>query len=358
MPSRDQRAARRSCDQLRGDKSLAARRVTARRATAIGLLAIVLWSAMAGLIRVVAESFGATTGVALIYTVASVGLWATRRPQRLRSFSVSYLVIAGGLFVFYEIAAGLSLALASSTAQTIQVGVVNYFWPTLTVLLLVVVKRGRGVSRLVVPGILVATAGIIWVVGGDAGLSPTSIYDNVASNSVPYALALAGAISWSFYNVFSPRLAAGQDAITIFVTAVAITLWIVCAITGAHWTAATAKPSAFLALLVAGIVIASGYASWNVGLLRGNTTFLASASYATPVLSSAIAAILLGGTLSPSFWEGVALVVCGSLLSLRATRDGGAALKPPRQTDDPQPRIDNHAQLSSRIGSARAASRT
>jgi hypothetical protein len=52
---------------------------------------------------------------------------------------------------------------------------------------------------------------------------------------------------------------------------------------------------------------------------------LASASYATPVLSSAVAATLLGTTLPVAFWQGVALVVAGSLLSWHATRDRGPA---------------------------------
>lgn len=41
--------------------------VVSSRATAAGLMAIVLWSFMAGTVRIVSESFGATLGSALIY---------------------------------------------------------------------------------------------------------------------------------------------------------------------------------------------------------------------------------------------------------------------------------------------------
>lgn len=42
------------------------------QATMIGLMAILLWSLMTGLVRVVADAFGATLGSALIYTCGAV----------------------------------------------------------------------------------------------------------------------------------------------------------------------------------------------------------------------------------------------------------------------------------------------
>ena len=58
--------------------------VVSSRATAVGLMAIVLWSFMAGTVRIVAESFGATLGSALIYTVGGVLLLVFRRPAPIR----------------------------------------------------------------------------------------------------------------------------------------------------------------------------------------------------------------------------------------------------------------------------------
>ena len=61
-------------------------------------------------------------------------------------------------------------------------------------------------NALIVPGVVVATAGVASVIGGDAGLSFASIAANVSSWPVPYALALMDAIAWSCYSVFSPSL--------------------------------------------------------------------------------------------------------------------------------------------------------
>ncbi|MFT4218756.1 MAG: hypothetical protein QM619_16460 [Micropruina sp.] len=121
-----------------------------RRATLTGLSAIVLWSAMVGLIRVVAESFGAALGAALIYTLAAIVLWLVRRPTDVRTFPIAYLLIGGGLFVVYEVTVGLAVGWAADGRQAIEVSIVNYLWPTLMVLLTLLVRRGRRVKSPVV----------------------------------------------------------------------------------------------------------------------------------------------------------------------------------------------------------------
>lgn len=77
---------------------------------------------------------------------------------------------------------------------------------------------------------------------------------------------------------------------------------------------------AMLELLVAGSAMAAGYALWNIGVLRGNLTLLATASYFTPVLSTLFAALWLSTRLTTAFWQGVLMVTAGSLLCWAATR--------------------------------------
>ncbi|WP_413705479.1 hypothetical protein [Pseudomonas sp. Pseusp16] len=50
--------------------------------------------------------------------------------------------------------------------------------------------------------------------------------------------------------------------------------------------------------------MAGGYALWNIGILRGNLTLLATVSYFAPVLSSAFASVWLGDVLNKQFWQG------------------------------------------------------
>jgi drug/metabolite transporter (DMT)-like permease len=73
-------------------------------------------------------------------------------------------------------------------------------------------------------------------------------------------------------------------------------------------------------LLMCGIALGFGYAAWNIGILHGNVSVLATVSYFTPVLSAALAAVLLNAPLSFSFWQGALMVCAGSLLCWYATR--------------------------------------
>lgn len=225
-----------------------------------------------------------------------------------------YLLIGGALFIITDVCAGLAVGLAADANQSVEVSIVHYLWPTLTALLAALVLGRRGTFRLVVPGALVAMTGIAFAVSGEVRLDLEQIAANATGNPLPYALALTAALAWSSYNVFSPGLAEGRDGITLFFTGVAAALWVI------HMTAGAPLPeqvpwTGYAALIGAGGAVAAGYALWNIGILRGDMRILSTASYTTPLLSSAVAAVLLGTTLGGPFWLGVALVVIGSLMS-------------------------------------------
>lgn len=289
------------------------------RATAIGLMAVLLWSAMVALVRTVTETFGAALGAALIYSVAAVLLWIVRRPTSLREAPRLYLLFGGGLFVAYEISFSLALGMANDASQAIEVSILNYLWPTFTVLLSVIVNREQRAGWTLIPGVILAMLGIVWVVAGDMGFDVRRVLENIASNPLPYLLAFGGAVIWAVYSVFTPRLLQGFDGIAPFFAGTALGLWVIYAAVDRRVPEVVAVSDG-LSVLVAAAVIAGGYACWNIGILGGNVTIMATASYATPVFSSAIASLLLGAALSTPFRQGVLLVTIGSLLCWWATR--------------------------------------
>jgi drug/metabolite transporter (DMT)-like permease len=71
---------------------------------------------------------------------------------------------------------------------------------------------------------------------------------------------------------------------------------------------------------LAASAMAFGYAAWNVGILYGNVTVLAGASYFIAVLSAALAVALLHAPFSVGFWQGALMVCGGSILCWLATR--------------------------------------
>lgn len=299
-----------------------------RKATLIGLFAVLLWSAIVGLIRGVSESFGATGGAALIYTVASVFLLLTVGPSRVREFPKRYLFWGSVLFVAYELCLALSIGYAHTRRQAIEVGMVNYLWPSLTMVFAILFNRQKA-SWIIIPGFVVAMAGVCWVLGGDQGLDAAGMLGNVRDNPLSYGLALAGAIIWAIYCTVTARIAEGKNGVTLFFMLVALALWVKYAAMGGEPMLWTWRSLAYL--LLAAAAMGFGYAAWNVGILHGNVTLLAGASYFIPVLSAVLAALLLDTPLSLAFWQGAGMVCAGSILCWVATRNRAEAAQPKGQ---------------------------
>lgn len=290
-------------------------------ATFLGLMAVVLWGTVVGLIRSVSESFGPIGGAALIYTVGSVFLVLLLGFPRLRSFPRSYLVSGSILFVAYEICLSLSLGFAANRGQAIELGIVNYLWPCFTVVLAILIN-GQRASAWVVPGIALSLCGIVWVVGGDGGISWDRLVASISSNPLSYGLAFSGAIIWAVYCNVTKRYADGKNGVALFFMLTAIVLWIKYGMSAEP--ALAFGGGATLELCVTAGAMAAGYALWNLGILNGNLTLLATASYFTPVLSTFFAAIWLSTRLTLTFWQGVAMVTAGSLICWAATRGRSA----------------------------------
>ncbi|EJN09862.1 aromatic amino acid DMT transporter YddG [Herbaspirillum sp. YR522] len=289
------------------------------QATLIGLSAVLLWSFIVGLIRAVADHWGPVTGAAMIYTLASVLLLATLGVPRPRQFPRAYLVWGSLLFVLYELCLSLSIGYASNARQAIEVGMVNYLWPTFTLVAAIVFNRQRA-NVLVIPGFVLSMLGICWVLGGEQGLDLAGMLANLRQNPLSYALALAGALVWAAYCTVTARIAQGTNGVTLFFLLVSLALWGKVLVQGQGLGAVDVTWPALVTLLLAAAAMGLGYAAWNVGILRGNVAVLAGASYFIPVLSSALSAWLLHAPLTLAFWQGAAMVCGGALLCRAATR--------------------------------------
>ena len=138
------------------------------RATMIGLVAVLLWSSIVGLIRSVSEHLGPTGGAAMMYSVASVFLLLSVGHVKLGEFPRRYLVWGSLLFVTYELCLALSIGYANTARQAIEVGMVNYLWPTFTIVAAILFNR-QPTNLLIVPGFLLSIAGICRVLGGEQG---------------------------------------------------------------------------------------------------------------------------------------------------------------------------------------------
>ncbi|ENX18442.1 hypothetical protein F895_00057 [Acinetobacter sp. CIP 64.2] len=291
--------------------------MNARKATLIGLVAIFLWSLIVALIKDVSSHFGAVGGAALVYTLASIFLLCSVGWTRLKSFPKAYLIWGSILFVAYELCLSLSIGYSSNNRQAIEVGMVNYLWPTFTMVAAILFNQQKA-NFLIIPGFAISLLGIGWVLGGEQGFDLAGMLQNIQQNPLSYGLAFIGTLLWAAYCTLTARIAKGVNGITLFFMLVAIVLWIKYLLMGGgsfdfDW-------SSSLSLLFAAAAMGFGYAAWNVGILHGNVTLLAGASYFIPVFSALCSAILLSTPLTFSFWFGALMVCLGSILCWISTR--------------------------------------
>ncbi|MFA0412276.1 aromatic amino acid DMT transporter YddG [Vibrio renipiscarius] len=288
------------------------------RFTLYGGIAILFWSCLLASTRLVTESFGPIGGSALLYSLAAVFLICVVGIPKLSAFSRTYLVLGGALFVCYEIFLALALGYSHSRAQAIEVSIVNYLWPALTVLFAVWGSQKK-VSKLLYPAIALAFLGVAWTVSGDNGFSPTQLLSNINDNPLVYCMAFSGAIIWACYCNLTKRQQSKHNAITLFFIATAASLWVKYALSNEASMHFSWQGIGYL--ISAAFLMAGGYGLWNIAIVGGNMVFLATLSYFTPIFSALFSSVLLGVTLSHGFWQGVVMVTLGSLICWWVTRE-------------------------------------
>ncbi|KHT37268.1 aromatic amino acid DMT transporter YddG [Pectobacterium carotovorum] len=291
--------------------------MTPQRATLTGLLAIVLWSTSVGLIRSLTEALGPIGGAAMIYSTSTLCLLAFYGLPRIKTLPRIYLFAGGAMFVCYEIFLSLSIGLADSRMQAIEIGMINYLWPSLTILFSLFINQQK--SRFLLwPGLALALGGIVWIMKGESDWTPELLWNNVLANPLAYSLAFSAALTWALYCNITKRYGQGKSGVSLFFLITALILWTQYSFSGESAISLTLPSS--LQLIFMGASTALAYSAWNAGIQHGNLTLLATASYFTPVLSTLLAALWLNIPPAMSFWQGVAMVTAGSLLCWYATR--------------------------------------
>jgi drug/metabolite transporter (DMT)-like permease len=283
--------------------------MTTRAATLVGLSAILMWSWLA-VLTVASGRMPPFQLAAITFAIgAGVGpidwLLRGRRPSRLMPPPIAWLVGVGGLFGYHAL-----YFIALRMAPPAEVGLLNYLWPLLIVLLSALLPGERLAWQHVVGALFGLAGTIVLLMGRGAG--------GLSWDHAPGLLAaFLAAFVWAIYSVSSRRLAAvSTDAVAGFCLATAI-----CAAACHLMIETTTWPdraSQWLAIagLGAGPVGAAFYV-WDIGMKRGDIRVLGAAAYATPVLSTAF--LILAGDAEPTMALAVAavLIAGGGLIAAK-----------------------------------------
>lgn len=299
-----------------------------RSATLGGLAAIGLWSSTVALARALSERVGSLKAAALVYAIGAMatGLATFARRRREQRAPVAprryrYLVGCGLLFALYTILLFVAVGAARDRAEVLEVGLLNYLWPTLTILFslpLLGQKAGPGL----IPGTAVALAGLFLVLSPPGALSLGALLAHAWSHPAAHGTAVAAAVCWALYSNLARRWG-GPDAangVPWFLGFTALTLML-----GQLLTPATGawERRGLTEAIILGLVTAIAYSLWDRALRRGDVGVVATASYLTPLISTLLSCTYLGVKPTSRLMVGCGLLIAGSLLSWRSLRGAG-----------------------------------
>ena len=291
--------------------------------TLLGIAAIVLWSATVALARSIAERVGPLTAGAAVYLAAGgfLGLHLLSRERSfraLRRLPRRYVLGCGGLFVLYTLALFLALGRAADRGQAIEIGLLNYLWPTLTILFaLILLGQRAGVG--LIPGTALALCGIFLVLTQGADVTWTSFVTNLRENPIAYGLGAFAAVAWGLYSNLTRRWGGsdGRGAVLMFTLATGMAFGVgrLFRPEPGTWDVRVASEVALLALSTA-----LAYVCWDLAMRAGDVVLVASCSYLTPFLSTVVSCLYLQVRPGLGLWVGGALIIAGSFLSWKSIR--------------------------------------
>ena len=291
----------------------------------MGMAAVVLWSTTIGVSRSIAQAVGPLTAGAAVFTLGAFlafALGRARRPAEPERIRRRFLLWCGLLFATYELTLYIAIGLVLDGQQLLEIGLINYLWPVLTVLCALPVL-GLSVSWVIVPGIALALVGIALVTTHAGTLSLTALVSHLQGNPVAYVSALVAALTWALYSVLSRKWGpvGPHNSVAWFMLASALALWVGRAWAGevSHWTLRAALETAFM-----GVATSVAYWSWDIGVRNGDFGKVSVFSYLTPLFSTVVSCLYLGIGAGMRLWIGALLIVAGAWLSRAAARQRAA----------------------------------
>ena len=291
-------------------------------ATLAGGGAILLWSTSVAVARSLSERLGPVSAAAAVTVIAGIAalfalLCNPQKRQRISRLPARYLIGCGGLFVGYTVFFYLALGWVRTRQEVLEVGLLNYLWPTLT-LVFSLALLGKKASWILLPGTLLALAGISLVVNHqEASVAWLSPGRSFLRNPVAYSLAIAAAVSWALYSNLTRRWAGEHEegAVALFLPATAMVLLVMCGFVHEprEWSRPVLVESLFL-----GVSTYIAYSLWDLAMRRGNVVVVAAGSYLTPLLSTFVTCLYLAVMPGVRLWVGCVVLVLGSFLSWRS----------------------------------------
>jgi drug/metabolite transporter (DMT)-like permease len=279
-----------------------------RAATLIGLTAILMWSLLA-VLTVATGKIPAFQLAAMTFAIGALVAFAsfTFRPAAFRALKqppTAWVVGVGGLFGYHAL-----YFLALRFAPPAEAGLLNYLWPLLIVLFSSLLPGERLAPHHIIGALLGLAGTVLLFAGNTSGFVP--------GQTPGLAAAFIAAFVWASYSVMSRRLkAVPTDAVAGFCLVTAFLAAVVHLVVETTVWPETIRQ--WLAIVALGVgPVGAAFFAWDIGMKRGDIRVLGAASYATPLLSTAL--LIIAGFAPPTATIATAaiLIAGGGLVAAR-----------------------------------------
>jgi drug/metabolite transporter (DMT)-like permease len=244
-------------------------------------------------------------------------LWRTARHGLTRPrVSGKTIALNGSLFAAYLVCFSVAVGTAASRVEAVSVGLVNYLWPSLAMLIAPLFSGAR-ITLLLTTQVGVAIAGTAIAVLARGDIPVSAILQAIAQRPVPYIAALLAALCWALYSNTASIGVREKDE-----NPVSVYLPMAAAATGLYAYIVEGLPlpqqtSTWISLVTLSVATATAYLCWDFAMRKGNARLVGLGALFTPILSVSIAGIAFGETLGWNVWAGAALIVLASWMSRR-----------------------------------------
>lgn len=284
--------------------------VSQSRAVGAAAVAVLSWSTVAAAFKTALNYFSvfemvtvASTAAAIIFAIA---VTLRRRWQSLATLSRRDLAMLAVLGLFNPAAYYLILFAAYDLLPAQVAQPINYCWPIfLTILLAVVLKRP--VRPRLYAGMAVSLAGVACISLGGGGLPEGTL--SVSG----ILLAFASAALWAVYWILNERLRDGIDeSVKLMVSFAFASLVLIAAIPFVP-SATFAPPQGWWASIYIGAFeMGVPFLFFSIALrLASNVAIVNQMCYISPFLSLFFISLVVGETIVPLTFVGLALIVGG-----------------------------------------------
>lgn len=286
-----------------------------------GTIAILLWSATVALVRSITKKMNAFQAGTYTFAGSGVGclfiVLIFNDVNTFFNFPIQYLIICGLLFVIYMVALFVAIEKAKNNQQALELGLINYLWPTLTVVLSLFILN-RNVTLLIVPGIILPLLGIFFVITQQSAFSWKPFVQNVKENYIAYLLALIAAVVWALYSNLTNLLGnpGAPSAVFIFIPFTGIVFSVITLFSKKYKQSLLSfNPRTKMEMIAFSVFTILAYYFWDISMRRTNVTFVAVLSNFTPLFSTIIIAIYFKERINKKLWLGCFLIISGSIIS-------------------------------------------